>query len=164
MYRKKDFLFMDVFDVKGKNIGCIKDLIVDFNRGIVLGFTIISYRIFQATQYILKEDIISFNNHMVVSKCRKGSLIGLSEIKLMDVIDLEGNIVGTLEDIIFEGKNFVINGIVIWTGYLASLLYGKKIALIKDIILGEDSILYFGNKETISFSNTPSTILFKSVK
>ncbi|MEW9096166.1 MAG: PRC-barrel domain-containing protein [Clostridiaceae bacterium] len=164
MYRKKDFLFMDVFDIKGKNIGCIKDLLIDFNKGEVIGFSIISYKIFQSSQYVLKEDIISFNKYMVVSKCRKGSLTQLSHIRLMDVIDLNGNIIGTLEDLILEGKNFIINGVVLWTGYLTSLIYGKKVLLVKDMLLGDDSILYFGNKDTLSFSNIPNTLLFKNIK
>ncbi|KAJ52810.1 uncharacterized protein YrrD [Clostridium tetanomorphum] len=160
MYRKKDFLFMKVSSIKGKSIGFIKDIIVDFHIGGVLGFSITSYMIFGPSLYVLKENILSFNESMIVDKWNKGNYLQFSDIVYTNVIDLHGNIIGMADDIIFDEKTFLINGIVVSTGYLTNFIHGKKIILIKDIILGKDSILYYGNKDKIILSNIPSN-LFK---
>ena len=58
MFRTKDFILMDVINIKGKKIGFINDIIVDFKSGEVKGFVISSYKLFQKTLSVLKEDII----------------------------------------------------------------------------------------------------------
>lgn len=159
MYRKKDFIFMKVSNINGRSIGFIKDIIVDFNIGAVLGFSITSYMIFAPSLYILKNDILSFNDIMIVNSCNKGSFLHLNDIIYMSIIDLHGNIIGLVEDIIFDEKTFLIYGVIVSTGYITNFLYGKKIFLIKDIIIGRDYILYHGDKDKLIFSNTPGNIL-----
>ena len=161
MYRKKDFLFMKVSSIKGKSIGFIKDIIVDFNIGAVLGFSITSYKIFQPCVYILKNNILSYNDSMIVTSCSKGKFLHFTDIAYMNIIDLQGNIIGMIEDIIFDEKTFLINGVVVSTGYITNFLYGKKVFLIKDIIIGRECILYHGNKDKLIFSNTPGNALNK---
>lgn len=158
MYRKKDFLFMKVSNIKGKSIGFIKDIIVDFNIGAVLGFSITSYMIFAPPLFILKNDILSFNDIMIVNSCSKGTFLNFSDIVYMNVIDLHGNIIGLVEDIIFDEETFLIYGVIVSTGYITNFLHGKKIFLVKDIIIGKDYILYHGNKDKLIFSNIPGNV------
>jgi uncharacterized protein YrrD len=155
MFRTKDFILMDVIDIKGKKIGFINDIIVDFKSGEVKGFIISSYKLFQKTLSVLNEDIVSFNKAMVVSKCRKNKFFTFSKIKNMDIINRYGEIIGMTEDILFQEFTFKIQGLVVSTGFIKNLLVGKKILLVNSIIIGEKSILYYSNKVNIEFISVP---------
>ena len=151
MFRTKDFILMDVINIKGKKIGFINDIIVDFKSGEVKGFVISSYKLFQKTLSVLKEDIVSFNKAMVVGKCRKNKFFTFSNIKNMDIINRYGEIIGMTEDILFQEFNFKIQALVVSTGFIKNLFIGKKILLVNSIIIGEQSILYYSNKANIDF-------------
>ena len=47
MFKSKDFIFMDVVTVEGNKIGFIKDLLIDFNKGKVIGFLVSPYKFFR---------------------------------------------------------------------------------------------------------------------
>lgn len=155
MFRTKDFLLMDVVDIRGKKIGFINDIIVDFSTGEVKGFVISSYRFLQKSLNVLKEDIVSFNKSMVVSKFVKRNYFTFSKIKNMDIINRYGEILGMAEDILFHEFSFKIHGIVVSTGFIKNLLVGKKILLTNTIIIGEESILNFSNKSNMNFISVP---------
>lgn len=155
MYRKKDFLLMQVYNTKGKSLGFIKDILVDFSREKVLGFSITSYKLFSGGQYVLKEHILAFNNNMIVTDCTTGEFLTLNSIANISVIDIEGSVIGVVEDIVFDEETFNIAGLVISTGYLVNFLYGKKIILLKDVIIGRRNILYTGDNKKILMSNVP---------
>lgn len=158
MYRKKDFLFMNVSNIKGKSLGFIKDLAVDFHVGGVIGFLVSSYSLFQSSLYVLKKDIISFDKHMIASSYHKGKYLNFEDIKGMNVIDIKGNMIGMVEDIIFNEDTFVIQGLIVSTGYATNFLYGKKILLLKDLLLGDNHILYHKKSYNIDFINLPSKL------
>lgn len=158
MYRKKDFLFMNVSNVRGKSMGFIKDLSVDFHIGGVIGFLISSYSLFQSSVYVSKEDIICFNKHMIANSCHKGKYLNFEEIKGMNIIDIKGNMIGMVEDIIFNEDTFVIQGVIVSTGYATNFLYGKKVLLIKDLLLGDNHILYHSKSSNVNFTNLPSRL------
>lgn len=42
MFRSRHFYYMNVLDIKGRRIGFIKDLLIDFNRSSVIGFAVSS--------------------------------------------------------------------------------------------------------------------------
>jgi uncharacterized protein YrrD len=156
MFRTKDFIFMDVVDIRGKKIGFINDIIIDFKTRQVTGFLISSYKFFQKTLTVLKEDIVSFNKTMVISKCVKHNYFTFSKIKNMDIINTYGELIGMAEDILFHEFTFRIQGIVVSTGFIKNLLTGKKILLINSIIIGERSILYYySNKNNMEFVSVP---------
>ena len=104
MFKSKDFIFMDVVTVEGKKIGFIKDLLINFNKGKVIGFVISPYNFFQKNLNVLKEDIIYFNKHMVVRKVEKNTYLCLQSFLSMDVIDICRNVFGMVEDITFTGN------------------------------------------------------------
>jgi uncharacterized protein YrrD len=155
MFRTKDFLLMDVVDIKGKKIGFINDIIVDFNSGEVRGFVISSYRLLQKSLSVLKEDIVSFNKSMVISKCIKKEYLTFSKIRNMDIIDKYGEIMGLVEDILFHEFTFKIQGIVVSTGFIKNLLTGKRIILANTVIIGEESVLYYPSKNNFNFISIP---------
>lgn len=158
MYRKKDFLFMNVSNVRGKSMGFVKDLAVNFHVGGVIGFLISSYSLFQSSLYVFKEDIISFNKHMIANSQHKGKYLNFEDIRGMNVIDIRGNMIGMVEDIIFNEDTFVIQGVIVCTGYATNFLHGKKILLPKDLLLGDNHILYHGKSYNIDFINLPSKL------
>jgi uncharacterized protein YrrD len=155
MYRKKDFNYMDVLHIGGKKVGFINDLLLDVNEKRVRGFVISSYSMFAKTVYILKEDIISFNTSMIVSGTSRKKYLPFSIIKNMDVRDNCGNILGMVEEIIFEPQDFEIKGLVISTGLLSNFLNGKKIVLLSKLIIGDESLLYLDDCGKINFTSVP---------
>lgn len=159
MYRSKDFILMDVIDIGGKKIGFIRDILINFNKGFVLGFNISPSKMFKKDLNVLKEDVLAFNNNMIVKNTSEEEFLKLSDFKSMDVIDIKGNILGLMEDIIFDINNFKIKGLVISTGFIHNLIHGKKVFLINDLILGEKNILYYADAKKICFTTIPHEIL-----
>jgi uncharacterized protein YrrD len=92
---------------------------------------------------------------MVIDKIRKNKFFTFSKIKNMDIVDIYGDIIGMAEDILFHEFTFKIKGLVVSTGFIKNLLVGKKILLVKSIIIGEQSILYYSNNAKIDFISVP---------
>ena len=149
---------MEVYNEEGKRIGFIKDLLVKLDEGKVLGFVLTSYNLFKGCSHVLKKDIISFQESMKVKKEYRGEETNFNNIRSKYVIDETGNILGFIEDIIFT-EDFIINGVVISTGYISNFLYGKKIVLPKDLKVLEDKIVYKNRKSKIKFTNLPNDIV-----
>ena len=161
MFKSKDFKFMNVVTVEGKKIGFIKDLLIDFHNGKVIGFLVSPYQIFRKNISVLKEDIIYFNKHMVVKKVENNKYLCLHSFVNMDVIDKSSNIFGMVEDITFTGDTFEIRGIIVSSGFIPNLLRGKRIMLINELILGEENILYIPKCEEYSFKSIPHNFFVK---
>lgn len=155
MFRTKDFILMDVCNTKGRKIGFVKDIIIDFHDGEVKGFVISSYKIFQSTICVLKEDIVSFNKSMVISKCNNNKYLKFSDIKNMDIVNKSGDIIGMMEDILFHEFSFKIHGVIVSTGFIKNLISGKRVFLLKNMILGEESILCFNDVSKIDLISIP---------
>ena len=156
MARSKDFIYMDILDIKGKRLGFIEDIIIDFNNNKVTGFKISSLKIKKEYKAVLIDDIISFSDAMIVNKLSKGIYFTFKGMKNFDVIDTDGKIIGVCEDIIFEKDSFIIKAVVMSTGILSDIKYGKRILLCKDIILGEENLFYKCNKDFELFSKIHS--------
>lgn len=155
MFKSKDFIFMDVVTVEGKKIGFIKDLLIDFNKGSVIGFEVSPYKFLHKNLSVLKEDIIYFNKHMVVKKIDKNRYLPLHSFVNMDVIDKCRNVFGMVEDITFASDSFEIKGIIVSSGFITNLLRGKRIILINELILGEENLLYLPNCENQLLKSMP---------
>lgn len=157
MFRIKDFTMMDVVYVSGKKVGFIKDVILNFNSGKVIGFSVSPYNLFIKSVTVLKEDILAFNEIMIVKDTCKASYLNFKEYKNMEVVDRCGNLIGMLEDIIFD-NNFKIKGVLISGGIIRKLFEGKKVALINEIIVGEDSILLVKELNKFDFVSIPHSL------
>lgn len=144
MLRSKDFYMKSVYDVSGKKIGIVEDLFIDFFEGKITGINISNYSLFSKKNFINCEDIISIDKDIVVSESRQGDGLRLKNVKGMDIIDLNGDIKGVMEDLIIKESDFSIKGILVSTGVIDRLLKGKDILLINECILGEEYILYIG--------------------
>ncbi|KEI79341.1 PRC-barrel domain-containing protein [Clostridium botulinum] len=143
MYRSKYFKYMNVYYSNGKKVGFIKDILVDFNEERIIGFCVSSYKILNKNNIVLVEDIISINKNMVVKKLERGKYLSFNDIKHLEVIDIEGVLMGVIEDIIINEGNFRIVAIIISMGFLNNFIKGKKIISPNEIILGETNLLYF---------------------
>ena len=155
MFKSKDFKFMDVVNVYGRKIGFVTDLLIDFNNGKVIGFEVSPTKLFHKNVSVLKEDIIYFNNCMVIKKVDKNKHLCLRSFINMDVIDKCRNIFGMVEDITFTGDTFEIKGIIVSSGIITNLIRGKRIMLINELILGEENILYNSTNHQYSFKSMP---------
>ncbi|MBU3141977.1 PRC-barrel domain-containing protein [Clostridium sp. CF012] len=155
MFKSKDFILMDVVTVEGKKIGFIKDLLIDFSAGKVIGFLVSPYKLFHKNVSVLKQDIIYSNKRMVVKKVDKNEYLCLHSFINMDVIDKCNNIFGMVEEITFTHDTFDIKGIIVSSGFIINLLRGKRIMLINELILGEENLLYIPNCNEYSFKSVP---------
>jgi len=144
---------MDVVSVEGKKIGFIRDLLIDFNKGKVIGFVISPYKFFHKNLSVLKEDIVYFNKHMVVKKVERNEYLCLHSFVNMDVIDKSRNVFGMVEDITFTYDTFEIKGVIVSSGFITNLLRGKRIMLINELILGEENILYIPSCDEYCFKS-----------
>ncbi|NMM65588.1 photosystem reaction center subunit H [Clostridium sp. P21] len=161
MYRSKDFSLMDVINVNGKRLGFINDLLVDFNIKKITGFSIATYGFLKKNLNVGIGDVVSFNSVMVITATTEESFLEFKNIKNMDVRDEKGNILGMVEDIIFDKISFKINALVVSMGFLSNFLTGKKIILIKDILIGEESLLYNGRNPNLNFCSLPHKLFME---
>lgn len=161
MYRSKDFILMDVVDIKGKRIGFVKDLIINFNSAEVEGFVVSSYKFLKSTVNVYAEDIISYSSIMVVQKISEGPVLKFSDIKDIDIVGRDAVVLGMLEDILFEKASFKIKAVIASTGLLQNLINGKKVFLIKELLLGEEGILKINPIKNMEFYSVPHRLLME---
>lgn len=154
MFKTRDFYFKKVYDIKGKKIGIIEDIYIDFYLGKVTGFKVSSSILFSKKNYVDMEEIIDIGEDMIINSIRKGSGLAFKELKYMEIIDKLSNVKGVLEDIIIDIKDYSIKAIVISSGLIDKMIKGKQIILLNKCILGEKYILYTGS-EGILFKSMP---------
>lgn len=152
---------MDVIDVKGKRLGYINDLLIDFNKEEVIGFDISTSSFLKKDLNVMNENIVSYNYAMVITEVVKGTFLKLNDIKGMDVRDKKGNIIGMVEDVLFNEDTFSIKAIIISAGFLTNFISGKKIVLINELVLGEENLLYNIKNEHLSFSSIPHKLFME---
>lgn len=146
MIRSKEFLLKNVYDIRGKKLGVVEDLYIDFFKGIIIGLKISTHAFFSKKNCLFIDDIISIDKEILVKELKEGTGLRLQEVKGMDIIDLNGNLKGVVEDCIIDEVGLTIKGLVVSTGLIERLLKGKEVILINECILGEDYVLYVGNK------------------
>ncbi|HEX9025649.1 MAG TPA: PRC-barrel domain-containing protein [Clostridium sp.] len=154
MFKTRDFYFKKVYNIRGKKIGIVEDLYIDFYLGKVVGFKVSNSILFSKKNYVDMEDIIEIGEDIIINSIRKGEGLTFKEIKYMEIIDTLSNIKGVLEDIIIDIQDYSIKAIVISSGLIDKMIKGKQIILLNRCILGEKYILYTGN-EGISFKSMP---------
>lgn len=151
MFRLKNFLAKKVVYANGKKIGTVIDIAINFSEKKVIGFAIKGINLFgKKNKLVLIEDFIYFDECLIVKKVTDTRYLAFSSIKGMEVIDIQGNIIGIVEDILFDDK-FSIKGLIISPGILRKISVGKGVLLINDIIIGDNNVLYYG-KNDIKFS------------
>lgn len=154
MLKTKDFYLLKVYDIRGKYLGLIDDVYIDFNNGIIKGFLISNYLLFSKRNFIKVDDIILIEDVMIIRELNKKEGIPFKSIKDIDVKDKNNIIKGVLEDLIIEEKDLSIKGLVISSGIFDRIIKGKEILLLKECILGEDFVLYYGSDE-VKFQSMP---------
>lgn len=158
MYKSKDFILKDIVDINGNRIGLVKDIVMNFNGSYVEGFLISKNSVFNKKLCVLRKDIISYDKSLIVEKSVKCSYITLGSIKNMDVKDKNENILGTIDDIIFEKFSFKIKAYILSLGLIRNIYIGKRILLSNELILGENSLLYVNSSKNIRFLSLPHKI------
>lgn len=152
---------MDVISVAGKKLGFIDDILIDFNKKKVIGFSIASSGLFKRNLSVMAENIVGFNNVMIITSADKGKFLEFKKIRGMDVKDRKGNIIGMIEDILFDETTFIMGAVMISTGFITNFISGKKIILIKDLMLGEKNMLYSRKNENLNFASLPHRLFIE---
>lgn len=161
MYRVKDLKHLDIYDCLGRKLGSTEDVVIDYYEKKVKGF-ITTTRLFSKKNYVALENILTISNSIVTKRITLFNGITFNEIRNFDIINKNGDMIGIIEDLIINEEDFSIRGIIIAEGLFQKFLNGKKILLIEDTILGENSILYFGSMD-ITLKSLPHNF-FKKVK
>lgn len=157
MFRVKNFYMKKVFDYKGKKLGVVEDLYIDFYNSSVLALKL-SKKIFLNKKNSIKvQNIISIEDDILVKEKDTCNGLLLSDILGLDIINLHGNIIGVIEDIIISKENFELKGIVVSTGILDRLIHGKDILVPKECVLGENCLIH-KNDSNISLRALPKRL------
>lgn len=156
MYRIRDLIGLKVFDSNGKKVGVVCDLAIDYFNGKVMGF-IITKKMFSKRDYVALDNLISLSDTIITKEVCEYRGLKFSNIKNFDLINKDSNMIGILEDILID-YDFYIRGLIIVSGVFDKFKNGKRIVNLKDTILGEENILFFG-KKNINMRMTPRKIL-----
>lgn len=142
MYRIRDFKGKIIKDLKGKKLGIVEDVLININTNKVCGFKGREKNFLRKDFFILWEDIVYFGNNIIIKKVSNLKCFCFENIDLMEIIDLNGNVMGIVEDILFSESNFNILGLMVSESFFRRYTRGKRIILTKDIILGDKEILF----------------------
>ena len=151
IYRAKDFYMMEVRDSLGYKLGIISGLSLDLNNHKVDGFCIHSRGIKNEIKKINMEDVIAFNEVMIVKDVHNSIGLNFNKLKGMEVYDLNNNLLGKVEEVLFNIVSYKVLGIILTTGFLKDIVKGKRILLADNLIIGEISILLMEKCEELEF-------------
>ena len=154
MIKTKDFYLLKVYDIRGKYLGIIDDIYINFYKGTIVGFFISNYMFFRKRDFIRVKDIVSLQDVVIVNKVSKKEGISFKSIKDIEIKDKNTMLKGVLEDLIIEKEDLYIKGLIMSSGIFDKIIKGKEILLIKDCILGEEFILYHGSN-TLKLKSIP---------
>lgn len=154
MIKTKDFYLVRAYDVKGKYLGVIDDICIDFFNSKVAGFFISNFALFSKKNYIKVEDVVSLEEVLIATNISHSNGLCFKEIKDMDIVDKRNIMKGVLEDLIIEKKDLSIKGLIMSSGIFDKIIIGKEILLLSQCKLGEDFILYEGN-DTVRLKSLP---------
>lgn len=157
MLKTRDFYLTKVYDTKGKYLGVINDLSIDFNEGKVKGFIISTFSLMKKRNYAVIEDILSFEEVLIVRKLVHFEGLRFRDIKYMDIINRSNIMKGVLEDLVIDKKDYSIHGFIVSSGIFDRMFKGKEIILLKSCILCEDYILYIG-EDGVRFKTLPHNL------
>ena len=149
MIKSKDFYLVKVYDTKGKYLGTVEDMYINFYEERVEGFSVSNFFKFSKKNFVKKEDIISMEEVIIARNLSFKIGIPFKSIKDMDIKDNKNVMKGVLEELIIEKEDFSIKGLIMSSGIFDKMFKGKEILLLKNCILGEDFILYKGSQEVI---------------
>lgn len=153
MYKLKDFRYLDIYNCNGKKLGTINDIAINYFNKSIEGF-VMSSKIFSKKNYVGKEDIVAIGSSVITKAISTYNGLKFSDIKGMDIINRKGETIGVLDELLIDEGDFSIKGLIASTGIFHKFVYGKRIFLLDETILGDNNILYYGNQE-VTFKSMP---------
>jgi uncharacterized protein YrrD len=136
MYRYSKIIGLPVVCIEnGETIGNIEDLIVDAGRLLVVGF-LLEKRGYERSRKVIPlrstakigEDSLQIGSSSCVKDMKPQKETFLNErLKGLSVLSKNGENLGKVHDIIFDGKSAVIEGVEISGGLIEDVLKGRNI-------------------------------------
>ncbi|MFL0249956.1 PRC-barrel domain-containing protein [Clostridium neuense] len=152
MMRSRELILENVYSIRGKRIGIVEDLLVNFNTGTIEGFRINKGSILSRSICISKDSVICVASKLIVKEEEyNGNFVEFKNIKGMEAVNIKGVILGSIEEIIFDEMNLAIKGIIISKGIFDNMISGKKVILQGDYIMGKSSLLCLSKQEKFNF-------------
>ncbi len=144
LLKTKDFYLLKVFDFRGKYLGIIDDIYIDFHNGKIKGFLLSNYLLFSKRNFIKVEDIIYIEDVMIIKALNRKEGISFRSIKDMDVKDKNNIIKG---QIISTPNSLITTNNIKTRIYLYKEDEGNNTTILKDL----------NSSINISLWNTPIT-------
>ena len=151
IFRAKDFYMMEVRDTLGRKLGILSGLSLDISKQQVDGFCLHSRGLKNEIKKINMEDVIAFNEFMIVKATHNKGSLNFNKLRGMEVYDLQSNLLGKIEEMLFNIVNFKLIAIILTTGLIKDVVKGKRLLLTENLIIGEKSILLMEKNEKIKF-------------
>ena len=158
MIKSKMLLGMNVVDVKsGKIVGKIKEPLVFSDDKILQGFILECNGWVKNKRVLPAKNIKSIKNKVIIYSAENlkdaGNRSGIDtkgkHVKVLGikVISNDGENIGCIDDVIFDEKNFSIQGYVISDGIVEDIINGKS------IILNDGKIIFKGKEAILNESD-----------
>lgn len=152
MYRNRDVIGKRIINSKGKSLGIVEDLLIDITNNCVSGFYVKKSSLTKKYFCVLKENITYLGERIICTKTNEELPFMFNDMKGIEVLDLEGDILGTVESVIFSKKDFKIISFVISEGFLRNYIRGKRVILIGDLIIGDKNLLFVAENNYYFYS------------
>ncbi|NRV36353.1 sporulation protein YlmC with PRC-barrel domain [Clostridium beijerinckii] len=86
MFKTRDFYFKKVYNIKGKKIGIIEDLYIDFFWGKIVGFKVSNSHLFSKNNYIDMEDVIDIGEDVIIENIKKVRDLHLKRLSIWKLL------------------------------------------------------------------------------
>lgn len=149
MFRSKDLYNRNIYDSYGKELGRVKDMVVDFINAKVSGFLVFNSKDNENMRRVDIEDLVGENSREY-EKHKVEDLF--SQVKNMEVIDKSGVEKGLVNDLILDEESFEIKAFVLQKDEVEKVREGNEIILTKDVVFEDGYIQYIG-KSNVVFKN-----------
>lgn len=159
--RTKNYYLMDVKLENGRKAGFIEDLLIDFEKAVIVGFAISPLLSFKRKVCVLKEDIISVKDFMIIKKIQKCKACEFKNYKNINVFDIDNNFMGMLEDVIFDDNSYKIYSYILSGGIFRNIFSGKNLILPHYCKFNDKKIIYQISMNEINFVSLPHRIIVK---
>ncbi|SHJ44664.1 Uncharacterized protein YrrD, contains PRC-barrel domain [Hathewaya proteolytica DSM 3090] len=152
MYSNRDFIGKKITDRQGRKMGTVEDLLLDVKHGLVCGFKIRESSMRRRYTSLHLRDILYIGNTMIADRFSSENFFCFEGLRTMEIINLSGDILGSVESILFCREDFKIKGFLVSEGLLRNYIKGKRIILLSHLIIGENNILYTGDNNYCCYS------------
>lgn len=154
MIKKGELIYKKIVNLKNKKQGYVEDICIDCICFKVIGLKVSSSSPIKKFNFLKSEDILSIKEVICAENFTKAKGVMFSSLVNLEVFDCTDRVIGEVEDIIIDERNYFIKAVIVGTGIINKLVNGRRVLLIEDLFFMENKIIYRG-KDEIKIINMP---------